>query len=101
MKKYLLLTMVMLFFGCNSSILDDPSTIISYSVPEPSHVKITVENSYNTVVAVLVDQDIPAGNYQANFSVSNLAEGIYFYNLKITGESGNVLETTKRMLLIK
>ncbi len=42
------LVLVIILFGCKSSILDDPSTIIRYSVPEISMVKLTIENSYNT-----------------------------------------------------
>lgn len=101
MKKVLKIFILLLAFGCNSSILDDPSTTISFSIPEPSHVKLTIENSYNTTVAELIDQDMSAGSHIIQFNASNLAEGIYFYNLEITGKSGNVLETNKRMLLIK
>jgi hypothetical protein len=101
MKKLLLLSITIVIFGCNSSILDDPSTKIKYSIPEPSHVRLTVENSYDTVVAILVDQDLPSGVFEANFDASNLAEGIYFYTLDIRTQSGNHSEITKRMLLIK
>ncbi|MDR3610860.1 MAG: hypothetical protein P4L27_09880 [Ignavibacteriaceae bacterium] len=43
--------------GCRSSILDDPSTMIDYQVPEDSHVKLTIENNYNTIIATLVNKD--------------------------------------------
>ena len=103
MKKFNLILFVSLlsFWGCNSSILDDPSTVIKYSISEPSHVKLSVENSYDTVIAILVDGELPAGVFDVNFDASNLAEGIYFYTLEIKSTSGSYFKTTKSMLLIK
>ncbi|MEO8233284.1 MAG: hypothetical protein ABI638_13450 [Ignavibacteriota bacterium] len=101
MKIYLLIFLAAFIFGCNSSILDDPSTTIQYSIPEPSHVKLTVENSYDTIIAVLVDGDLQAGSFQVNFDTNKLAEGIYFYTLEIKTQSGNNSKMIRNMLLIK
>lgn len=102
MKKYIfVIGITVLIFGCNSSIVDDPATTIQYSVPEQSHVKLYVENSYDTIIATLVDEVQMAGYYQVSFEINNLAEGIYFYTLKMTGESGNVTESTRHIILIK
>jgi hypothetical protein len=102
MKKYLaFIVLTYLAVGCNSSIVDDPTTIIKYSVPERSQVKLYVENSYDTIIATLVDTVQEAGNYQASFDANNLAEGIYFYTLKMTGESGKKYDMTKQIILIK
>ena len=102
MKRYLLIiVLAYVIFGCNSSIVDDPTTSIKYSVPEPSHVKLYVENSYDTIVATLVDQIQQAGAYSVSFDANNLAEGVYFYTLKMEGESGAKYDITKQMLIIK
>jgi hypothetical protein len=101
MKIILSISLVFLFFGCNSSIVDDPSTVIRFSVPESSHVKLYVENSYDTIVATLVDEVKQAGVYDVVFDNNNLAEGIYFYTLKMTSDSGNIIESTRRFLLLK
>jgi PBP1b-binding outer membrane lipoprotein LpoB len=102
MKRYLsVIVLTFLVIGCNSSIVDDPTTTIKYSVPELSHVKLYVENSYDTIIATLVDTVQQAGNYQVSFEINNLAEGIYFYTLKMTGESGKKYDMTKQMILIK
>jgi len=102
MKKYIfVIAITVLIFGCNSSIVDDPAATIQYSVPEQSHVKLYVENSYDTIIATLVDEVQMAGYYQVSFEINNLAEGIYFYTLKMTGESGNVTESTRHIILIK
>jgi hypothetical protein len=102
MKKYIIVVAItVLIFGCNSSIVDDPAYNINYSVPEQSQVKLYVENSYDTIIATLVDEVQMAGNYQVSFEINNLAEGIYFYTLELKGESGSYSKTTKNMLLIK
>lgn len=102
MKRYLLvIILTVLLFGCNSSIVDDPNTLILFNVAEAGYVKVSIENTYDTLIATLVDQYLMPGNYQVDFDTNDLAEGIYFYTIKITGESGNVIESTKHMLLIK
>lgn len=97
-----LLLIVIAFAGCKSSILDDPSTTIRFSIPEPSHVKLTVENSYNTVVATLVDGVEPAGAYWADLDMQKLPEGMYFYTLETKGvETGNYSKKTTYFALVK
>jgi len=39
------LLFLILFYGCESSILDDPSIVIKYSASENSNIKLTIENS--------------------------------------------------------
>jgi len=104
MKKYLLIPILLSVFSihCNSSILDDPSTIINFSIPEPSHVKLTIENSYNTTIATLSDHDREAGAYNISYSTSGLLEGIYFYTLEVKGlNSSYYSKETKFMILVK
>jgi hypothetical protein len=92
---------ILFLIGCNSSIVDDPATTIRFLVPELSHVKLTVENSYATVITTLVDEERQAGVYEESFDNSNLAEGIYFYTLELSNEIGNYSKSTIHFLLIK
>jgi hypothetical protein len=88
--------------GCRSSIVDDPSTRISFDVTQPSHVTLTIENSYNTVMSIPLDGDMTAGMYAVNVDASSWVEGIYYYTLECKGiNSDYYLKTTKTMLLIK
>lgn len=104
MKKLhiILLLLFISFYGCNSSILDDPTTTIAYSVGERSHVKLTVENSYKTLIATLVDEEQFAGPYEVSFDASNLAEGVYFYTIEEKGiDSDFYYKVTKAIILVK
>ena len=100
LKIFTALTLLSLL-RCSSSIVDDPAISISFLVPEDSHVKLTVMNSYDTKIAMLVDRELVAGVHQVSFDASNLAEGIYFYTLELRTLSGNYSKTTRHFLLIK
>jgi hypothetical protein len=92
----------MTMIGCKSSILEDPTTVINYSVPQASHVKLTVENSYNTLIATLVDKQQQSGYYAVNMDMSNLPEGIYFYTIECKGiNNGYYSKITRQILLVK
>jgi|PlaIllAssembly_1097288.scaffolds.fasta_scaffold1559120_2 hypothetical protein len=99
--KILFMFSLINFVGCNSSILDDPSTTIKYSIPESGHVSLTVENSYNTIIATLVDENQSAGTHEVTFDTSNLAEGIYFYTILFNGESGSYYKAQKYLIMLK
>ncbi len=74
----------------------NPKTVIYYTIPEASDVKISV---YNTVGQVIKEYSFskqsPAA-YQVDFDGSNLSSGMYFYKI----QAGNFYEV-KRMMLVK
>ncbi len=103
---YIIWISLILLAGCDSSTLDtydsEPPPSILYSLATDSYVKIILENSYNTVVSILVDNQQAAGMYQVNIDTNGLQEGIYFYTLTAKGINDNsYFEDTKRMILIK
>jgi len=102
-KNIPLFILVLLFFvGCRSSILDDPSLNIRYSVAQKAHVVLTIENNYNTVIATPVDAIQEAGVYDINLDSSHWLEGIYFYTIEQTGAgNSSYSKTTKKLLLLK
>lgn len=104
MKRFSLVAFLItiLLIGCKSSILDDPSIVINYSVPEKSMIKLTIENSYNTIILTPVNKVQNAGDYKLNFDASNFPEGVYFYTVELKGVNTNYYsKTTKKMLLVK
>ena len=103
--KVLYLTTLLLavvLFGCKSSILVDPSVTINYSVPEKSMVKLTIENSYNTIILTPVNKEQNAGVYAISLDASNFPEGVYFYTVELKGVNSTYYsKTTKNLLLVK
>jgi pectate lyase len=73
----------------------NPATEISYQLPAASEVKLVVYDVLGGEVAVLVNAQRAAGNYQVKFDGSGLSSGVYFYRL----EAGVFVETRKLVLL--
>jgi len=74
----------------------NPTTVISYSIPTASNVKLIVYNSLGQTVRILENAYKQVGNYSVNFNAANLPSGIYFYKL----EAGQFSQI-KKMMLIK
>jgi PKD repeat protein len=74
----------------------NPSTTISFELPEDSHVMLVVFDVTGRKVATLVDEHRGAGPHSVRFDASSLSSGVYFYRLR----AGDVVEQ-KRMVLLK
>ncbi len=74
----------------------NPSTTIRYALPHRSHATLTVYNTLGQQVAMLVNGEVEAGYHEVQFSASNLASGVYFYQLL----AGDFL-ATKRLLVLR
>lgn len=75
----------------------NPTTTISYVLPNSEYIKLTVFDASGKKVQTLVNGLEFAGNHTATFDASELASGIYFYQLK----TGNTIIDTKKMLLVR
>lgn len=74
----------------------NPATVIRYSVPQLSKVKLDVYNIIGEKVINLVNEEQSAGSYEVRFDASMLSSGVYFYTLS----SSNTF-MTKKMILLK
>lgn len=74
----------------------NPSTRISYSVPQDGFVSLKVFDVLGREVAVLVNEVKYAGVYQATFNASSLPSGVYLYKLEAAGKS-----SVQKMMLIR
>lgn len=77
----------------------NPSTTISFKLEERTKVQLRIFNSLGQLIDILIDNELPAGEHKVIFDsrkYSNLASGIYYYNLVSKSFS-----QTKAMVLTK
>jgi hypothetical protein len=74
----------------------NPSTVINYSLPTASNVKLEVFNVTGENVATLVDGFKNIGNYEVSFEASGLPSGMYLYRI-----SAGTFVQTRKMILIR
>jgi len=74
----------------------NPTTQISYQLPENSFVNLVVYNTIGQKVAELVNQEQTSGKYTVKFDAADLPSGVYIYKFQ-AGEFSDV----KKMLLTK
>jgi hypothetical protein len=74
----------------------NPVTKIEFSLPQESDVTLTVYNSLGEKVALLINENLPAGKYSSSFDASALSSGVYFYRL-----TAGSFSATNKMILIK
>ena len=80
----------------------NPSTTISYEVPQQAHIRLTVYNLLGQEVITLVNQGQAAGRYEVSWNARNaqgqaVSSGVYLY--RITSSTGYT--ESKRMTLLK
>ena len=74
----------------------NPITSIQYTISSKQYVQLLVYNVLGKEIAMLVNEEKPAGNYEVKFDASKLSSGVYFYQL----QAGDFIEI-KKMLLMK
>jgi hypothetical protein len=73
------------------------STEISYSLNQPSIVKVNIFNIKGEFVKILINQKQNKGQHSILFNADCLNSGIYYYQLEIDG----AVKDTKKMLYLK
>jgi hypothetical protein len=74
----------------------NPSTTIKFNLPVKEFVSLKIYDVLGNEVAVILNEEKPAGLHSIEFEASGLASGIYFYKL-LAGS--NI--TTRKMILLK
>jgi hypothetical protein len=74
----------------------NPSTKVRYSVPNSSQVTLKIFNTLGEEIAILINEEKPAGTYELTWNAENLPSGIYFYRI----QAGSFVQT-KKMILMK
>jgi hypothetical protein len=79
----------------------NPTTTISYSLPQSMDVRLTVFNILGQRVATLVDSQQEACVQNVTWDASRVASGTYLYRVVARGANGQRFVSEKKMALIK
>jgi enediyne biosynthesis protein E4 len=75
----------------------NPVTNIRFSVPASKHnIKLLIYDALGRQVSELVNNELTAGDYEANWNSAQFSSGVYFYKLTSSSYS-----ETKKMILLK
>jgi glycosidase len=74
----------------------NPSTTIKYQIPNSGIVTIKIYDILGREIKTLVNRFEKSGAYEIHVNASDLASGVYYYQLK-----ANKFVSTKKMLLLK
>jgi len=74
----------------------NPSTVISYQLPGISNVDLRVFDLLGREVALLVNEEKPAGRYSVQWDAARFSSGVYFYRL-LAGE----YTATKKVAVVR
>ncbi len=74
----------------------NPSTTITYSIPQLGFVTLKVYDIMGREVRTIVDEFQQSSEYSARFDAGGLSSGIYYYRLQV---GGNLVETRKMILV--
>jgi hypothetical protein len=79
----------------------NPSTQIKFGLATDSRVTLKVFDVLGQEVAVLLNENIAAGEHSVNFDASHLNSGVYLYKIEATGTDGSSFTLVKKMILTK
>ena len=74
----------------------NPNTLISYSLPIASHIKLIIYNTLGQSIKILENEYKNAGNYSDDFNAAGLPSGTYFFRLE-----ADQFSQIKKMILLK
>ncbi len=74
----------------------NPETSFSFTLPKQGQAKLAVFDMLGNEVQIIVDGDLPAGEFRTTWKADGLSSGTYFYRLESQG-----LVITKKMTLMK
>ena len=73
----------------------NPSTNIKFSIPQATHVKLTIYDAVGKVVQTLINDEMAPGVHTVQWAPRNVASGIYIYRI----EAGNYVKANKMLLM--
>jgi enediyne biosynthesis protein E4 len=74
----------------------NPSTTITYALPEQSKVRVEVFDMLGRKIETLVDETKQAGEYSVQFTATDFASGVYVYKMTTP-----TITVARKMMLVK
>jgi hypothetical protein len=74
----------------------NPSTIITFSVPARTEVSLKIFDILGNEITTLLREELNAGKHEVEFNAVNLANGVYFYEMKTSS-----FRAVKKLVLMK
>ena len=75
----------------------NPNTMFKFEIPKTELIKIVIYDILGREVAILMNEKLNPGVYEANWNAGNYSSGVYFYQLIADGQ----IIDTKKMILLK
>ena len=79
----------------------NPTTTITFSIPEKSFVTLKIYDMLGREVVELVNEELETGNFEKTFEASSLSSGVYSYRITAMKDGKILFNESKQMLLIK
>lgn len=78
----------------------NPTTIINFSIQKITNVSIKIFDVLGREIAILVDEQLSAGEYSVEFDGREMASGVYFYKINAVSIDGkdHFIKTMKMVL---
>lgn len=77
------------------------TTVIRFSLPAESHVRLEIFNLLGERVSGIADLTLPAGDHSIPFVASALASGVYLYRLTADTDGRGQFTETRKLLLLR
>ena len=79
----------------------NPVTKIRFDLPAKSSVELKVYDGAGRLVSSVLSGVMEAGKYIADFNASNIASGVYYYELNAKSETKGLYRDVKKMVVLK
>ena len=79
----------------------NPVTKIDFCLAGDSKVNLKIYDMLGREIQTLANKVMKAGYYNIEFNASTLPSGVYFYQLRVEGDGGDLFNSIKKMTFIK
>jgi hypothetical protein len=77
----------------------NPSVTIPFTIDQHASVKLTIYNSLGQKVATLLENEYAAGSYKHQWNPNQIASGMYFIEMQLLNDSGDLVESAYRKVV--